>query len=578
MRTLVAMPEVLSSPLIRILPEQLANQIAAGEVVERPASVVKELMENSLDAGATQIDVEIEAGGLKKILVRDNGCGIAQAQLPLALCRHATSKIASIDDLQAIDSLGFRGEALASIGSVSRLQLISRCAGADSAWCLATRPGVDQIIEPIAHPPGTSVDVGDLFYNTPARRKFLRAERTEFRHLDEVFRRMALGRFDVGFQLKHNQRYVHQLRPAVDNEARLRRLHKLFGKAFVQQGSYVQMQASGLRVWGWLSRPDYLRSQTDQQYFYVNGRIIRDRMINHAIRQAYQPWLYPGRQAAYVLHLELDEALVDVNVHPTKHEVRFRESRLVHDFIYTVVSGALAPTTATPAALQPAPVASRDAAAPPAATPQVREAVNPYGHLRGLTTETHEPTPLGMFLGALANRFWLFAPQAEQAEQAEGLLVLDLPAAREQVYLQRLRNTDAPLSRQPVLVPMNLSLTPAQFSVLTDYHEQFEAWGIDVRITGPQSAMVFHLPGLLRGVDAEPLLLDLLMQWTESLPGEQSQRQQQLATLAARHFRPQARLENRSQWLQEVADLPASAPPVWRLLDSERLAALVRRG
>lgn len=567
------MSYVLSSPLIRVLPEQLANQIAAGEVVERPASVIKELIENSLDAQATQIEIEIEEGGCKKILVRDNGCGIPQEQLVLAICRHATSKIETADDLQAIDSLGFRGEALASIGSVSRLQLTSRSADADKAWCLSSRNGVDQHIAPTAHPIGTSLEVCDLFYNTPARRKFLRSDRTEFRHLDEVFRRMALGRFDVGFLLKHNHRIVHQLRAAHDNDSRQRRLHKLFGKAFVQQSSSLDMQASGLRLWGWLSQPDYSRSQADQQYFYVNGRIIRDRIINHAIRLAYQPHLYPGRQAAYVLHLELDEALVDVNVHPTKHEVRFRESRLVHDFIYKVVSDALSATTS--AALHHSmPVTSVASAFAPTSyqpTTQIQEAAQPYRLLTENQTVTQEQTPLGLFLAELQQRFWLF-------QQDQGLVLLDLRQARQQVFYQCLQAAELPLQRQPILVPLNLTLTPAQVKVIEAYHAQLQDHGFDLRITGPQTGMLLHMPALLRGVDFETLLIALLTQWQDMPPTDQQQVQRQLAQLAGEHFRLDSPMENRNNWLEKVVKLPATVPPVWRLISTARLAELIQRG
>lgn len=574
LRTLAHMSQVLSSPLIRILPEQLANQIAAGEVVERPASVIKELIENSLDAGATQIDIDVEEGGIKKIRVRDNGCGIHQEQLALAVCRHATSKIESVDDLQAIDSLGFRGEALASIGSVSRMQLISHSADEDCAWCLSSRNGVDMQIEPVAHPVGTSLEVCDLFYNTPARRKFLRTDRTEFRHLDEVFRRMALGRFDVGFQLKHNQRVVHQLHATQDDESRLRRLHKLFGKTFVQQSSYLDMTASGLRLRGWLSQPEYLRSQADQQYFYVNGRIIRDRIINHAIRQAYQQWLYPGRQPAYVLHLELDEAMVDVNVHPTKHEVRFRESRLVHDFISKVVNDALSQkrqVTSDHTAQDEKVTYGRltpDTFQPQAsARSSIKEQTHAYRVPSTIPTVAQEKTPLGIWLGEIQKKFWLF-------QQEQGLVLLDLERAREQVFGQRLSIAERPLQRQPVLVPINLTLTTAQLQLVEQHQKQLQDWGIELRITGPLTAMVLHMPGLLRGVDVEKFTMALLTDCLSSVHYDQKQ----FAHLAAIHFRSDSKAENKDKWLEEVVNLPSSSPLVWRLIPNERLVDLVQRG
>jgi len=578
LRTLASMSYVSSSPLIRILPEQLANQIAAGEVVERPASVIKELIENSLDAGASQIEIEIEEGGIKKILVRDNGCGIPQEQMTLAISRHATSKIESVDDLQAINSLGFRGEALASIGSVSRLELTSRIANENNAWCLSSRNGVDHNLAPAAHPVGTSLEVQDLFYNIPARKKFLRTDRTEFRHLDEVFRRMALGRFDVAFQLKHNQRVVHQLQVTKDRESQQRRLHKLFGKAFIQQSSYLDMQASGLRLWGWLSQPEYLRSQADQQYFYVNGRIIRDRIINHAIRQAYQPWLYPGRQAAYVLHLELDEAMVDVNVHPTKHEVRFRESRLVHDFIYKVVNDALSQTGQTTLDeneqndyLLPRSLKSEIFYPQKSSSSRIEEGVQPYRVLSETQTVKQEQTSLGIWLGEVDKRFWLF-------QQPEGLVLLDLNEAREQVFHQRLLTAERPLQRQPVLIPINLNLTRQQMEVLEQHQEQFLDWGIELRITGPLTAMVLHMPEMFRGVDIETFVLALLMECVSLLENDQVKLERQFVHLASMHFRADSPLENKDKWLQAIFTLPSSLPPVWRLITTERLAELIQRG
>ncbi|MGK3131360.1 DNA mismatch repair endonuclease MutL [Pantoea sp. C8B4] len=327
---------------IQILPPQLANQIAAGEVVERPASVVKELVENSLDAGATRIDVDIEKGGAKLIRIRDNGCGIAKAELAMALARHATSKIASLDDLEAIMSLGFRGEALASISSVSRLTLTSRTADQHEAWqAYAEGRDMDVTVKPAAHPVGTSLEVLDLFYNTPARRKFMRTEKTEFTHIDEVIRRIALARFDVAISLTHNGKMIRQYR-AVDQEAqRERRLGAICGTPFMQHALRIDWQHDDLALRGWVADPAGSRQVTDLQYCYVNGRMMRDKLINHAIRQAYQTQLGEDQQPAYVLYLEIDPHQVDVNVHPAKHEVRFHQSRLVHDFIWQGVMSAL---------------------------------------------------------------------------------------------------------------------------------------------------------------------------------------------------------------------------------------------
>ncbi|MEM0671648.1 DNA mismatch repair endonuclease MutL [Dickeya oryzae] len=323
---------------IQVLPPQLANQIAAGEVVERPASVVKELVENSLDAGATRIDIEIERGGAKLIRIRDNGCGISKADLALALARHATSKIATLDDLEAIVSLGFRGEALASISSVSRLTLTSRTDAQTEAWqAYAEGREMAVTVKPAAHPVGTTLEVLDLFYNTPARRKFLRTEKTEFMHIDEVVRRIALARFDVAITLHHNGKLIRQYRAVSESAQRERRLGSICGAAFLQHALAVSWQHGDLNIHGWVADPAGSRQLPEMQYCYVNQRMMRDRLINHAIRQAYQDQLRDEQQPAYVLYLEVDPHQVDVNVHPAKHEVRFHQARLVHDFIYQAV-------------------------------------------------------------------------------------------------------------------------------------------------------------------------------------------------------------------------------------------------
>ncbi|EPE4187782.1 DNA mismatch repair endonuclease MutL [Yersinia enterocolitica] len=333
---------------IQILPPQLANQIAAGEVVERPASVVKELVENSLDAGASRIDIDIERGGAKLIRIRDNGCGIGKDDLALALARHATSKISSLEDLEAILTMGFRGEALASISSVSRLILTSRTAEQNEAW-QAYAEGRDMAvtIKPAAHPVGSTLEVLDLFYNTPARRKFMRTEKTEFGHIDEVVRRIALARFDVAINLSHNGKLMRQYRAAPDPSQHERRLASICGPAFLQHALAISWQHGDLTIRGWVADPAASRTLSEMQYCYVNNRMMRDRLINHAIRQAYQDLLKDDQQPAYVLYLDIDPHQVDVNVHPAKHEVRFHQARLVHDFIYQAVTTVLQ-QTATP--------------------------------------------------------------------------------------------------------------------------------------------------------------------------------------------------------------------------------------
>ena len=327
---------------IEILPARLANQIAAGEVVERPASVIKELIENSLDAGATAIHIDVDKGGVKRIRLSDNGIGIVKDELTLALSRHATSKIKSLNDLEAINSLGFRGEALASISSVARLTLTSKPQNQPTAW-QANAEGRDMTvtISPAAHPDGTTIEVLDLFFNTPARRKFLRTEKTEFNHIDEVIRRIALARFDVTFTLTHNGKTIRQYRATTNQAQNTKRVAMVCGQKFIEHAIEVDCQHDNMRLTGWLAKPSFARNQNDLSYSYVNGRMMRDKLINHAIRQAYANLLPPDTYPAFVLFLQLDYREVDVNVHPAKHEVRFHQSRYVHDFIYSVCNKAL---------------------------------------------------------------------------------------------------------------------------------------------------------------------------------------------------------------------------------------------
>ncbi|WP_432470808.1 DNA mismatch repair endonuclease MutL [Amphritea sp. HPY] len=428
---------------IHLLTPRLANQIAAGEVVERPASVVKEILENSLDAGATRIELDIEQGGVKLIRLRDDGRGIEKDDLALALSRHATSKIRNLDDLEAVESLGFRGEALASISSVSRLTLTSRTEDQDTAWQVQTE-GRDMLAEvaPAAHPQGSTVEVRDLFFNTPARRKFLKTEKTEFKHLEEVVKRLALSRFDVGFTLRHNQKVIHQLRPATTEAEQERRIASLLAPAFIESSMKVDVaaEASGLRIWGWVGLPTFSRSQADLQYFFVNGRIIRDRVVSHALRQAYQDVLYHGRHPAYVLYMELDPKLVDVNVHPTKHEVRFRESRLVHDFIFRTTHRVIAD-------IRP------EAGAEPASEP----AVNPFlqlGQAPGAVVSQQDFQQSRMALSQSerpqGGGFQGGGYQGYQGERPSGNEVRDQVAQYAQLHPQAGSTVAAPVTSMPV--------------------------------------------------------------------------------------------------------------------------------
>jgi len=336
---------------IRELPGHLINQIAAGEVVERPASVVKELVENSLDSGADEIAIDVLAGGSKLIRVRDNGSGIDKSELALALSRHATSKISSLDDLEAVVSLGFRGEALPSIASVARLELVSRTVASESAWQVEADSGEMTAPRPAAHPRGTTVEVHDLFYNTPARRRFLRTERTEFGHIEKWLRRLALSRPNVAFTLSHNRRAVLQLPSADTDDGRLRRIARICGEGFAEQALFLQHETDGMALEGWLGLPTYNRSQPDQQFWFVNGRSINDKTLSHAARHAYRDVLFHGRFPAYVLNLTMDPAAVDANAHPAKHEVRFRDGRRVHGVVSQAIAAALVETELSPRAL-----------------------------------------------------------------------------------------------------------------------------------------------------------------------------------------------------------------------------------
>ncbi|MEQ5814438.1 DNA mismatch repair endonuclease MutL [Marinobacter sp. NFXS11] len=556
-------------PPIRLLSPRLANQIAAGEVVERPASVVKELVENALDAGANRVDVEVEQGGVKLIRVRDDGSGIEEDDLPLALSRHATSKIASLDDLEAVASLGFRGEALASISSVSRLTLTSRTESQEAASRVEVEGReMDARISPAAHPVGTTVEVRDLFFNTPARRKFLRTEKTEFNHVEECVRRQALSRFDAGFTLRHNQRVVQSLRPAESALDRERRIGSLCGQQFIDNAVVIDAEATGLRLWGWVALPTFSRSQADLQYFFVNGRVIRDRLVAHAVRQAYRDVLYNNRHPAFVLYLEVDPATVDVNVHPTKHEVRFRDGRLVHDFIFRTLHkaladvrpddhfrGAVAQSFGREAATQgqeavPATGASAEAGwngqpsvpsygypgGPGAgfggqSQPQQEwrasdqmafyQSLNAGGGSDGqqaMSASVHAATPmptppadsdqeppLGYAIAQLHGIYIL-------AQGRAGLIVVDMHAAHERITYERMKRAlaEQDLKSQPLLVPLSLAVSQKEAALTESHGEELQKLGLQIERIGPETLAVRQVPALLRGADTEQLVRDVL--------------------------------------------------------------------
>ena len=516
---------------IRPLSPELVNQIAAGEVVERPASVVKELVENSLDAGATRLEIDIEDGGARLIRVRDDGGGIPVDELPLALAQHATSKIATLEDLEHVRTLGFRGEALASIASVSRFALTSRAVGADAAWRVAREGGKLDAARPAQHPQGTTIEVRDLFHSVPARRKFLRAERTEFGHIDELVKAIALARPDVDIRLAHNAKPVRLLRPASNDAALAARVGDILGSEFPAQSLRVDHAGAGMRLSGWLGLPTASRSQPDQQFFYVNGRLVRDRVVTHAVRQAYADVLFHGRHPAYVLFLELPPEGVDVNVHPAKSEVRFRESRLVHDFLYRTLNEALADTRAgnspLPGSAQLPPQAGEGKAPVLGSAwsqPQrglglgVREPMADYAALLGATTPavasnaatldetgSGDVPPLGFALAQLAGIYVL-------AENAQGLVLVDMHAAHERITYEKLKNARAcdGIHSQPLLVPLTLAVSEREAAVAQEHAEHLAALGFEIARGGPQSVIVRRYPGILDGADVGGLVRDVL--------------------------------------------------------------------
>ncbi|MEL0333777.1 MAG: DNA mismatch repair endonuclease MutL, partial [Halieaceae bacterium] len=525
--------------MIRILEPRLANQIAAGEVVERPASVVKEAVENSLDAGARRIDIDIEAGGTRLIRIRDDGRGIAGRDLSLALARHATSKISSIEDLEAVGSLGFRGEALASIASVSRLTLTSNTAEGSAEGQQAQCDGRDMAVSvaPAPHPRGTTLEVRDLFYNTPARRKFLRTDKTEFGHLHEVIKRQALSRPDVTFTLRHNGKQSLQLNAADSESEQRRRVANICGVEFSEHAVPIERQAGSFRLWGWVAEPTFSRSQADLQYFFVNGRVIRDKLVTHAIRQAYRDVLFHGRHPAFVLFFELDPAGVDVNVHPTKHEVRFRDSRGVHDFLFGTLSRALAdvrPGQPAASVAEPIQEAMPDqlgiglatGGLPNQPTPASNPAAVSMGAISGRPssavaaafggwprredTALSEPRsgdvpPLGFALAQLHGVYIL-------AENQHGLVLVDMHAAHERITYERLKRArdGGGITRQPLLVPVTLAVSSREAAIAAEQADDLASLGLLIEAVGEEAVVCRELPAALKDADVEALVRDVL--------------------------------------------------------------------
>jgi DNA mismatch repair protein MutL len=533
---------------IRLLPDNLVNQIAAGEVVERPASVVKELVENALDAGAGRVVVEAERGGIQLVRVRDDGTGIPADELALALSRHATSKIASLDDLTTIRSLGFRGEALPSIASVSRLRLASRSAGAAEGCELLFADGVTTGPRPVAHPQGTTVEVRDLFHDVPARRKFLRAEATEFQHLARTLARLALSRFDAGFELHHNRREIYALPPAPGREAQEARLARLVGDDFIRHAIHIEHAAGGFRLHGWLGLPTFARSQPDAQYTFVNDRMVRDRLLASAVRLGYRDVMYGGRHPAWVLYLEMDESAVDVNAHPQKLELRFREPREVHDFLFRSVERALAATR--PAAERPGAAdagllgAARGAAVtarldlrepfPPGAdwTLLARPRLPGSDRSPPATAPAAEQPPLGHALAQLHGLYIL-------AQAEDSLVLVDMHAAHERVLYERLKaGLQAPgtVARQALLVPAVIDVSDAEAALAEQHRDSLAAAGLVVDRLGPTTLALREVPVVLGSSDVASLLRDALADLGEQGATHRIEERQHelLASLACR--------------------------------------------
>ena len=518
-----------SSSSIHVLSPRLSNQIAAGEVVERPASIVKELVENALDAGSTQIDIDCEAGGIGRIRIRDNGAGIRSNELPLALSRHATSKISALDDLEAVSTLGFRGEALASIASVTRLDLISAVEGEAGSMVSVEGRDMSPSIEAFGHPRGTTVDVRDLFFNTPARRKFLKTEKTEFGHIDAVVSRQALSRFDVGFRLTHQGRVTRHLPPALSGSVQSERIANLLGRGFMDAALVVDSSATGLSLKGWACRATFNRAQADCQNVFVNGRVVRDKLVSHALRQAYRDVLFHGRHPCYLLYLELDPAQVDVNVHPTKHEVRFRDSRLIYDFLLRSVSRVLADD-------RPEQVLGQESSFHAISADQQIETaqhqpgirfgdnVRPSAGFDALsrlvkTTGLSEPgkdfdqqdiPPMGYAVAQLHGVYII-------AQTRDGMIIVDTHAAHERITYEALKHAldESGLVSQPLLIPVTVHVSQREAELVQEAQGLFQQFGLGVQCVGPETIRIEQVPAILRRASHEDLVRDVLSDLAE---------------------------------------------------------------
>ena len=604
-------------PRIQQLPNSLINQIAAGEVIERPASVVKEIIENAIDAGATQIDIDIEDGGGKLIRVRDNGCGIHPDDLTLAFATHATSKIRNLDDLEHITTLGFRGEALPSIASVSKTTLTSRAEGESSAWRIS--PHLGDAISPAAHPPGTTIEIRDLFYNTPARKKFLKSERTERQHIQQLVQNLALSHDGITIRLNNHGKPLG----VYGGEGLAARIASVLGDDLLEQALPIDARAADMHLYGWVGLPTSATNQPERQYFYINGRIIRDKIIAHAIRQAYQDMLYHGRHPVYVLYLDIAPEHIDVNAHPAKHEVRFRESRLTHDFLYSSLHHALRGNTpaAAPRPENPAPPPEREA--PAAARQQPLRYSGDYRLERPTTprralaesaayyqwaqniapSPVPSPTgrgeqdyaaapvnddqtehPLGYALGQIHNIFIL-------AQNARGLVIVDMHAAHERILYERLK---AQLrARHPevqrLLLPQSLAATPAHLDTLAQHRDWLHRLGLDLEASADESRIHINaVPSLLKHAAVAEIVGDLLHELGEypaSIAIERLQDEilSRLSCHKAVRAHDSLTIPEMNHLLRDIETTPASGQcnhgrPTWVQLTTDELGKYFMRG
>jgi DNA mismatch repair protein MutL len=587
---------------IRVLPEQLIHQIAAGEVVERPASVVKELIENSLDAGARSVEIEVEAGGVALCRVRDDGAGIAHEELSLALARHATSKIGRIEDLESVRTLGFRGEALPSIASVSRVRLTSRTSDAQHGYSVTAADGRLDGPAPAPHPRGTTVEVRELFFNVPARRKFLRAERTELAQVQRLVELSALSRFDVAFRLTAGRRLLADHPVAADERQRDVRVAAVLGDEFITQAMRLDHEGAGMRLSGWFGLPTYARGQADQQHFFLNGRPLRDKLVASAVRLAYRDVLYHGRQPAYVLYLDVDPARVDVNAHPQKLEVRFREPGLIHDFLFRTLERALAQTRTATGAAVAIPAARFGASAGwPAAQPGLTSSIDLYSALAPPVRDggpddpvlpTPEPTvsdageaaehPLGYAIAQLHGVYIL-------AQARAGLVLVDMHAAHERTVYERLKSAlhASRVASQPLLIPVVLPVSVADAELAETHAPALDRLGLEITRSGPAQLVIRALPALLPSAEPATLVRDLLADLAEDgATGSERLLERALGTLACHQaVRANRRLgvPEMNALLREMESTPRTdqcvhGRPTWTFLGMDELDRLFLRG